>query len=379
VTSEFEKASDNPALKEEIIERIQREGGITFRDFMDMALYHPRLGYYCSPGEKMGRSGDYLTSPEVSPIFGALLGRQLYEMWSSMGKPHRFQVVEAGAGNGTLCLDLLQWAKRTSAEFFAALDYAIVEISEKLAARQRDTLAAGEAAHAVQWSESLPEAIEGCILSNELLDAMPVHRVEMENGQLREVFVTINSQQFDEELRDPSTLEIGAYFDRVGLLPADASRAEVNLDALRWIQRAGAALTRGFILTLDYGYEATELYAPWRTDGTLLCFYRHNPSADPYARIGRQDMTSHVDFTSLRRAGEEAGLHTLGPISQSEFLTNLGIAETLSQMERGLEDYQARRRAVVELIDPAELGRIKVLAQTKGVRADLRGFAAGAN
>jgi SAM-dependent MidA family methyltransferase len=375
VRNEFETTLDNPALKSAIIERIQREGGITFRDYMEMALYHPRFGYYCSPGEKIGRAGDYLTSPEVSPIFGALLGRQLHEMWTAMGKPLRFEVVEVGAGNGTLCADLLRWAVRTAPPFNAALKYTIVEISDILAARQRDVVEAEATGSSVRWAKTLPEVIEGCIVSNELLDAMPVHRVVMDGRRLQEVFVTWDGQQFREELRELSTPEIGTYFDELDLLPGDHCRAEVNLDAFRWMQHAARSLRRGFILTLDYGYEAVELYAPWRTDGTLLCFYRHNPTADPYSRIGRQDMTSHVDFTSVRRFGTESGLRTLGLASQSEFLTNLGITETLSEIGAGLENYQARRRAIVELIDPAELGRIKVLSQTRESDAHLRGFA----
>jgi len=377
VPSEFEPTSENVALKEVIIERIQREGGITFRDFMEMVLYDPRLGYYCSSGEKIGRAGDYLTSPEVSHIFGGLLGRQLQGMWETMGNPARFQVVEVGAGNGTLCVDLLIWAKRTRPDFFAAVDYTIIELSTALAARQKDTIEAGALSDVVDWAETLPDAIEGCIVSNELLDAMPVHRVVMHEGRLLEIFVTCDGVDLKEELRDPSTPEIAAYFGELGLLPGDGCRAEVNLDASRWMHKATAALRRGFILTFDYGYEAAELYAPWRADGTLLCFYRHNPSANPYVRIGRQDMTSHLDFTSLRRAGTEAGMRTLGLLSQSEFLTNLGIAETLSEIEGDLENYHARRRAVVELIDPAALGRIKVLAQTRGIDALLQGFATG--
>lgn len=372
---EFETTSDDAVLKEAIIERIQGEGRITFRDFMAMALYHPRLGYYCSPGEKMGRAGDYLTSPEVSSIFGVLLGRQLSEMWDTMGRPPRFQIVEVGAGNGTLCCDLLRWAKHTAPEFFATIGYTIVEISDALAARQRDMIQDAGMAPGVRWSGTLPGAIEGCVVSNELLDAMPVHRIVMDSGWIREIFVTWDGQNFREESLDPSTPEIRAYFNELGLLPGDGCRAEVNLDALRWMQQAAGSLRRGFILTLDYGCEAAELYAPWRTDGTLLCFARHNPSSDPYTSIGRKDMTSYLDFTSLRTIGEEAGLRSLPLVSQSEFLTNLGIADAISRSESDLEDQYARRRAIIELLDPVELGRIKVLAQAKSVSTELRGFA----
>lgn len=370
--SEFDSPAENAALKEAILARIQREGPLTFRDFMEMALYAPRLGYYTSRREKMGRSGDYLTSPEVSPIFGAMLGRQMREMWDALGRPEAFHAVEAGAGNGTLCRDILRWARRVGDGFAAALWYTIVETSEALVERQRETLEAEGLADGVDWRQELPEGIEGCVLSNELLDAMPVHRVAVVDGELREIYVAAEGGSFCEEMRPPSTPEIEAYFNRLGLRPGEGCQAEVNLAALDWMRSAAAAVARGFLMTFDYGYEAAELYAPWRARGTLLCFHRHNPADDPYARIGRQDITSHVDFTSVRRAGEEAGLTTLGLVPQSEFLMNLGLPDALPPIGEGeanLEEYYVRRRAVVELVDPAGLGRIKVLVQARAAGA----------
>ena len=379
--TEFESATENAALKEAIVARIRSEGALPFRDFMEAALYHPQHGYYRSRREKMGREGDYLTSPEVSPIFGVLLGRQLREMWQALGEPHRFDVVEAGAGTGRLCGDILRWARSHAPDLRGALAYTIVEVSEAPAERQRETLA--EEGCDVHWSAELPETIEGCLLSNELLDSFPVHRVGVREGALLEVFVAWEGVRFVEELRPPSTPELKAYFSRLGLLPGEGCSAEVNLAALEWMQQAGRALRSGFLLTLDYGYEASELYAPWREDGTLLCCHRHNAAADPYTRLGRQDITSHLDFTSLRRAGEASGLRTLGLVSQSEFLTNLGIAEAMAPPGEGdvdLEEYYARRRAVSELIDPAALGRIRVLAQANGVREPrLTGLLGGSN
>ena len=366
--TEFEPATENAALREAIVARIRSRGPIPFRDFMEAALYHPEHGYYRSRREKMGRQGDYLTSPEVSPIFGVLLARQLREMWQAIGAPGRFHIAEAGAGTGLLCRDILRWARIHAPDFRSALAYTIVEVSEALIERQRTVLA--EEGCDVRWSAALPDGIEGCLLSNELLDSFPVQRVCARDGELREVFVDWDGARFVEELRPPSTPELDEYFQRLGLTPGEGCRAEVNLAAAEWMRRAGSALRKGFLLTLDYGYEAEELYAPWRTEGTLLCFYRHNPSADPYARIGRQDITSHVDFTTLRRAGEEAGLRTLGLVSQSEFLTNLGIAEAAAPPGEGdvnLEEYYARRRAVLELLDPAALGRIRVLLQAKSL------------
>lgn len=375
--SEFEPATENAALKQAIVSRIEREGGISFREYMKMALYHPNLGYYTTERETMGRAGDYVTSPEASPFFGAMLGRQLREMWERLGRPAAFEAVEAGAGSGALARDILAWASRSAADFAAALCYTIVERNDRLAERQRARLAAEGLADAARWSEDLPAGITGVIFSNELLDAMPVHRVSVRNGDLREIYVTWDGSRFAEELREPSA-EVVRYFDRLGVRPAEGATAEANPAAIGWVDAAARSLDRGYLMTIDYGYEAEELYASWRRDGTLLCFYRHNPSTDPYARIGRQDMTSHVDFTSVCRAGEDAGLKTLGNVSQSEFLENLGIAEAMRPPEAGeLEEYFARRRAVTELIDPGALGRIRVLIQAKGAGGPLAGLGTG--
>ena len=375
-TSGFPSTTENEALRDIIRERIAEAGAITFREFMDLALYHPRHGYYCSPREKMGRQGDYLTSPEVHPIFGWLAGKQLGQMWEVIGRPEPFTVVEMGAGSGALARDILDWARRHAPEFFAALEYRLVEVSEELAARQRRAVQeVDERLEKAAWLPALaaiPEgSVVGCLLSNELADAFPVHRVTVRAGRLQEVYVDWRHGRFEERLGPPSTPALEDYFRRLGLLPGEDCQAEVNLDALAWMKALARALGRGFLMTFDYGYPAEQLYAPWRRQGTFLCFYRHNPSADPYARVGRQDMTSSVDFTSLIQAAQEAGLETVGLAGQSQFLTALGIDGALAPAARGdlpLEEYYARRRALTELLDPAGLGRIRVLIQSKGVK-----------
>lgn len=374
--AEFESATENAALKRAIIERIGADGSVSFRDFMAMALYHPGLGYYTGEREKIGRTGDYLTSPEISPLFGAMLGRQLREMWERMDRPSAFEAVEAGAGTGVLARDMLSWAQRAAPEFAAALRYTIVEVSPRLTERQRERL--GAEGLDAEWRTELPDSVIGVILSNELLDAMPVHRVAVKDGVLREVYVTWDGSSLAEELQDPAP-EVRTYFRVLGILPGEGCYAEVNPAAVEWVASAAGAIERGFLLTLDYGYEAVELYAPWRTDGTLMCFHRHTAGNDPYVRIGRQDITSHVDFTSIRRATEAAGMTTLGLLSQSQFLANLGISEALGNRDTDLEEYMARRRAVMELLDPGGLGRIKALVQAKNVGdVTLTGLAEGA-
>jgi SAM-dependent MidA family methyltransferase len=370
VRDEFESMTESQALKEIIVSRIRDRGPMSFRDFMALTLYHPQFGYYCSPREKIGRGGDFVTSPEASPIFGALVGRQLCEMWALTGRPERFQIVEVGAGTGALCLDLLRSVVRAAPQFLQSIEYSIVEVSPTLAHRQREIVTAhSDVAPRVRWVDSIPSGVRGCILSNELLDSMPVHRVAVQDGRLMEIFVAWNGTAFVEQFGDPSISEIDDYFRRLGLLPGEGCRCEVNLQSLRWIREAAAALSRGYIVTFDYGHEARDLFAPWRRDGTLLCFHRHNPGTDPYTRVGHQDMTSHVDFTSLRQAGLEAGLTDLGAVPQAEFLTGLGISEAISPPTGGdtnLEEYYARRRSVMDLLDPAGLGRIRVLVQARG-------------
>jgi len=394
VETEFESTTDNPALVDALRRRIESEGPITFHDYMETVLYHPQLGYYATR-EPMGRSGDYLTSPEVHPIFGALAGKQVAQLWRAMGEPEAFDLVEQGAGTGRLAHDLLRWASRRDQPFFAATRYRIVEISPPLRERQRQTLGAlpGLRAGQVDWLDELPDAIEGVVLTNELLDSFPVHRVTIRNdpslspfpkgkGNLCEVYVSYGGGRFVEEMRTPSTPRIERYFSGLGLLPSEGCTVEVNLHAVDWMASVASKLRRGFVLTFDYGYEANELYVPWRRDGTLMCFYQHNPSSDPYARIGKQDMTSHVDFTTIKRAGEEHGLQVAGFTTQARFLSSLGIGAALEEVAKeapgALEEYYARRRAVQELIDPAGLGRIRVLAQRKGVAATtLLGFSDG--
>jgi len=375
VSSEFESVTENAALKTAIADAVaDAAGALPFRDFMEMALYHPTLGYYTSRRDVIGRSADYLTSSELTPLFGAMLGRQLREMWERLDRPDRFDAVEAGPGTGVLARDVLGWAARTAPDLAAALRYTLVETSPTLAERQQTTLAAE--GFEAQWRDDLPSTVSGCIFSNELLDAMPVHRVAVEDGALREVYVTRDGDGFGEELRDPHP-DVAAYFGALGLLPGEGCHAEVNLEAPRWIASAAGALDRGYVLTFDYGYEAGDLYAGWRAEGTLLCFYRHNPATDPYARIGRQDITSHVDFTTIRRSGEDAGLTTLGLTTQAEFLGALGIGEALQPPagERPqMEEYFARRRAVTDLIDTGGLGRVKVLVQAKAAAGPLSGL-----
>ncbi|HEY7294786.1 MAG TPA: SAM-dependent methyltransferase [Dehalococcoidia bacterium] len=375
----FGFATENAVLRRRVTEQLRAAGVLTFRQFMQMALYDPDEGYY-RRREPIGAHGDYLTSPELHPLFGALIRSQLEEMWELVGRPATFAVVEMGAGSGALARAIV--GTPAADAFDDALRYAIVEPDRRLREVQGRTL--GSLAGCVDWYDALemvPPLASGCLLSNELIDSFPVHRVVVRNGRLRELLVGLDGERFVAVESEPSTPMLAAYFERLGLLPGEGCAAEVNLDALAWMRSLASVIARGFVLTLDYGYPAAQLYAAWRVQGTLLCYYRHTVHSDPFIRVGYQDLTAHVDFTSLCREGETAGLKPLGFTSQQRFLASLGIEGALRGGPAGgdgLEEYLARRRAVADLLNPEGLGRIRVFAQGKAVgEPALRGFAAG--
>jgi SAM-dependent MidA family methyltransferase len=345
---------------------------------MEQCLYHPQYGYYASGRGRRGRAGDYYTSPLVHPIFGALMGKQLAQMWRTLGAG-AFEIVEMGGGEGYLCLDILNYLKQEEPQFYDLLFYRMVERSPLVIERQRMLLTPHEAR--VAWhrpEEMAHQRIEGCFLSNELVDSFPVHRVLMEGGTLQEVYVGLDNGEFQEVQGDPSTPELVAYFRRLGIRLAEGQRAEVNLEALSWLQRVAQGLARGFIITIDYGYRAEELYSPLRPAGTFLYYQGHRILTDPYALLGLQDMTAHVDFTSLIMCGERYGLKLTGLVPQYRFLLGLGILQRLAQLGKGKEEKEAvnERLTIKNLILPGGLGEtFKVLIQHKGIdKPELEGL-----
>ncbi len=350
--------------------RIAEAGGITFAEYMGHCLYHPEYGYYMAPRERIGKGGDFFTSSSVHSLFGRLVGRQFLQMGELLGGDG-FTVAEQGAGEGHLALDILDALAEESPEFYRTLRYRLVEISPDNRDRQERLLAAHR--ERVEWC-TLDElqGMEGCFLSNELVDAFPVHLVEKRDGALLEVFVVSEGDGFAEELRAPSTPDIAGRFTGLGMELAEGNRAEVNLESTRWMRRVGGLLGRGFVLTIDYGYPAAELYSPLRRSGTLLCYHRHRTSEDPLRNVGLQDITAHVDFTSLQNSGEEAGLDSLYFGHQYQFLLGLGFVEGLLQLQaRETDEKRARalRLTLKNLIMPdGGMGEtFKALVQGKGV------------
>lgn len=359
---------ESTAAEKAIRELIGQQGRITFADFMRTALYHPVDGYYSSD-LPFGASGDYYTSPAVHPAFGALLAVQLFWMWRCIGSPTDFTVIELGAGNGLMSDEICTSAATLSEEFAESLTYICLDRYVPHGFSKR----AGGSESLIQWirTENLPlRSVVGCFISNEFVDAFPVHRFQMLDGELLEVYVGLGDDgEFTELLDVPSTPLIGERLNGIGLTPVEGQRGEVNLQIGPWLSGVADALQRGFVLTIDYGHLAPELYSPSRRSGTLQTYYRHTEGSSPFQRIGRQDMTAHVDFSSLQSEGIARGLNPIEYTTQGDFLRALGLACLMDKMS-GRSMHQTERNANMtalrELAKPDGLGGFKVLVQEKG-------------
>ncbi len=358
---------------EHIASLIRARGRITFSEFMRLALYSPEQGYYSKPAAPVGWKGDYYTSPEVHPVFGELIGDLLSRMSDMLGGERPFTVVELGAGKGTLCKDILSSVRDRHPALFSRMIYAIEEHNPHRRDELRERLAElgmSESFRLVQVAggAGLSEPFDGCVLSNEFFDSLPVHRVVVEEGVLREIYVTFDGETFRDETEEVSTPDISRYFERLGIELSEGYTAEVNLEAVNTMGRVGRALHEGFILTIDYGYEANELYGPAQRRGTLMCYRRHQAHENPYVHVGEQDITAHVDFTSLVGAGREVGLTPVLLTTQAKFLIAAGLLHRMAEQDPALSTTQQMRRrlAMKPLIMPGGMGEVfKVLLQSK--------------
>ncbi|MEA3545284.1 MAG: SAM-dependent methyltransferase [Thermodesulfobacteriota bacterium] len=364
--------NQNSELVLALQQQIDATAGITFAEFMGQALYHSEHGYYTVARTRIGKKGDFFTSSSVHSCFGRLIARQLQQMWQLMGQG-KFTIAEQGAGEGFLCLDILDALAAEFPAFYGQIEYRLIDISPDNRQRQAGILRRHFDAGRVDWCELVDlQGMEGCFVSNELVDAFPVHLLEKHAGELREVYVVNLDGGFGEELRPPSSDLIKEYFQRIEVEPAEGNRCEVNLAACDWMCQVAETLERGFVLTVDYGYLAEELYAPWRHAGTLLCYHQHQTNEDPYQRVGCQDMTAHIDFTTLQQIGRQQRLEVLYYGQQYQFLMGLGFLEMLIEMESRETDpnkAQALRMNLKTLILPegGMGGRFKVLIQGKNV------------
>lgn len=362
-------------LKTILSSRIAGQGRITFADFMAACLYEPGLGYYTSPGRKVGAEGDFYTSITVHAAFGRVVAREIAQMWRSMEEPSGFTLVECGAGNGRLACDIMDFLAEREPVMYEGVQLVLVEQEPSLEEAQREMLTAHT--DKLSWLSPADFAsgsftFSGCLYSNELIDALPVHRVVMTSDGLKEIYVTCKDGEFAEETGEPSTPDIEAYLKRVAVALHPAQQAEVNLNAPQWLEAASRALQNGYILTIDYGYPAEDLYTPRRKLGTLLCYYRHQTEENPYLRLGLQDITTHVDFTTLMKCGEEQGLHNVWFGEQYRFMLSAGIIEEIEEIERSTrpEEEKLRLRLTLKKLIVPEGGMgdtFKVLIQSKGV------------
>jgi SAM-dependent MidA family methyltransferase len=361
-----------------LAERIRARGPITFAEYMDACLYHPDHGYYSKADQQPRR--DYFTSVDLSPVFGRLLARQFHEMWERLGRPDPFWLVEAGAGTGALAKHVLDCAAESLSEFYAALRYVAVERSAPRRAAQARPLESHATRGRLTCSPDLPGKItQGCFFSNELLDAMPVHRVLQENRSLRELYVAAGDDGFHECSGSLSCPALAEYFADQGITLHDQQQAEASLEACRWLEQVASKLSRGFVLTIDYGHLAPELYDERHMRGTLLAYARHRANEDYFRAPGEQDLTAHVNFTALEQRGQTSGLLRTGFTSQSNFLLALARHSQFEdlQSEAMTEHQQTRARLLFKtLIHPEGMGEtFQVLVQHKGIESPrLAGF-----
>ncbi|GHO88975.1 class I SAM-dependent methyltransferase [Dictyobacter formicarum] len=361
------------SLQHVIFERIQQMGPLSFADYMRMALYEPGYGYYVTGEAKMGWEGDYYTSTDIADFFAHCMGRQLKKMWKQLGQPVRLGVLEQGAGRGDLARQIHDWANAHEPALAAALDYRRTDIKTG-----QDAL--------VTTDDTFAPTI---ILSNELVDAFPVHVVEKQGDTLYEVAVTIVNGRLAEMLVEPDNTTLSDYLDGFKVpwrTFADGWRAEINLDALTWMERTSQLLLgpnlkrrrHGFILVIDYGDIARKLYSNERHHGTLSCYYKHQLTDRPLVRPGEQDITAHVNFTALMQTARQQGLRLHSLTTQRQWLLDNGINEELelirqrdfsaidtdrasNQGQTALLQWYNLRQRVSALTDPMGMGNFKVL------------------
>ena len=372
----------HPELIAAISSEIAKSGPIPFVRFMELALYHPQYGYYmrqpdAAQAERIGWSGDFYTSSDVHPILGRAIAAQARQMDELLGRPLPFTIIEMGAGKGLLARDCLAAIHARQDDFSSRVRYVLIERSPAMQALQRQNLAPWlNQPGLVTWVEGLdalgPQSVTGLFFSNELVDAFPVHRIRIAGGQAQELFVDYRDGRFEECLKPLSTPALGHYLQRLNQTWPEGYKTELNLQALEWMEQVAQRIDRGFVMTIDYGHTAQDLYGPERKNGTFLCYYQQLTGDAPYERIGQQDMTAHVDFTGLAAVGAAAGLHVTGFTNQMSFLMGLGVEEMIGQLDPESPEFGA----AIHLLKPDGMGRtFKILVQHRGIeKPDLDGL-----
>lgn len=357
-------------------ERIQEANGwLAFEDWMQAALYAPGLGYYSAGSTKFHHAGDFTTAPEISPLFGQALARQVAQILRAANST---QILEFGAGSGALAAALIPALQRLGLD----VSYQIIELSADLRTRQAARLAPAPMQASVRWRDTLPESFVGCVIANEVLDAMPATLFRWnEAGQLMELGVSLDTRPdavspFCYAERPASKDMAESMAQRMPALPG--YRSEINRQAEAWIRQMGQWLTRGVALLIDYGFPQREYYHPQRAQGTLMCHFRHHAHDQALVLAGLQDITTHVDFTAMADAALEGGLDVLGYTAQARFLMNSGLTDLIAQPDGDATHRSKQLAAVNMLVSEAEMGELfKVLALGRDVEGPLLGFMLG--
>lgn len=351
-------------------------GAISFDHFMQLALYAPHYGYYTGGSHKFGKDGDFITAPEISPWFGRTLAEQVREVLQHCEQPC---ILEFGAGTGKLAYELIASLHQE----FPNLRYEILELSPDLQQRQQETLQSF-LAH-VHWRQELPQAFEGVVVANEILDAMPVKLLEKtDEHTYHEYYVKVGKQGFEwhkQAATEQQVADLNTRFqhwqEMAELEPSLPYRTEIHYQAMAWIREMGRWLKKGLALLIDYGYLQSEYYHPLRTQGTLIAHFQHSTHNDVLNYVGIQDLTSHIDFTAIMQAAEASGLDVMGYTSQARFLLNCGLVTLLSKSldpNQHLE-YAQTIAPIQHLIAESEMGvRFKVLGLAKNLPIALIGF-----
>lgn len=360
-------------LEHIIREKIKREGPITFEIFMDLGLYHPEFGYYMSDNIRIGPPGDFYTSPHIHPIFGWLLANQLDEIKQAMGNPDDFTILEIGAGRGYLAAGILDFVQK-NLKWKGKWKYIIVERNPHTLQDQKQHLEGYESL--VTWKNSLAEVGQfcGCVITNELLDAFPVHIVIMKD-QFQEIYLQAVKKGFSEIVGNLSSPELSEYIRKYNLPEKRSYRTEINLRIKDYLKDINTILSEGYVISIDYGYSSREYYAEERNKGTLLCYYKHKIRENPYMNIGHQDITAHINFSALKDWGNDLGLKTIGYCPQGTFLASLGIDEIVTKELEKDPAFQLELLKIKDLLfDTGESHQAMIQYKGKSDIQDLRGF-----
>ena len=367
------------ALADSIRSELEMGGPITFARFMERALYDPAHGYYVSAVSRPTRSGDFLTAPELHPIFGQTLARQIDEMWRSMGQPEPFVVREYGAGSGALFLAILDGLQRLDSPLAATIRYDPIDFARQRALIEDRLTEAGRESQLVRVADD-HVVHAGVVIANEYVDALPVHRVINLNGELRELYVAWRNERFTEVAGPISDERVARWFADAGVTLAEGQRAEANLAMLDWIDELTRDVERGFVIVVDYGAGKGELHGSNHPTGTIRAFYGQRVSSDVLSEPGSRDITASVDFDTLEGRARACGFNVVGRRRTNEFLLAAGLDEVYEQAraaaENDWDEALLLRGAITRLLDSNALGGYPISVLARNVAADppLSGF-----